>query len=320
LKNNEAHSPDAGESAGYDGAPLASVVIVNWNASRELEQCLHSLYRNHPGLNLDVWVVDNASTDDSLAMLKANFPGVGLIINSRNLGFAAANNQAFLKIDPRSRFVLVLNPDVVFTEETLTILINFLETRQNAHVVTPRVLGPDGSLQSTCRRREPSPVSMLARLVGLSRLFPKSRKFSGYTCGDLEESATHRIDSASGSFLFLKREVLEEVGGFDERFFMYAEDLDWCSRARKKGFTVYYHPATAVTHFQGTSSGKRVLKSQWHLHYTALQYVKKHHRQDYPLIFRMILAVALASHFVCAAVIELMAAPFHRSAKVKVKE
>jgi len=300
----------ADKAAGNAEFPLVSVAIVNWNAAAELEGCLRSLYRYHTGLALDVWVVDNASPDASVAMLKENFPGVRLIENSENLGFAAACNQALAKIDPQSPYVLVLNPDVVFTESSLAILLDFFKARPEAQVVTPRVLGPDGRLQRVCRRREPTPGSMLARLLGLAALFPNSHKFAGYTYGNLSESLTHSVDAVSGSFMFFRREVLAAVGGFDERFFMYAEDLDWCRRARQKGFNIFYHPATSVLHLKGASSGRRALKSQWHLHRTAYFYLQKHYRDDYSFIFRTILAVALALHLAFAVVVGLPRALF----------
>ncbi|MBN2288105.1 MAG: glycosyltransferase family 2 protein, partial [Candidatus Glassbacteria bacterium] len=162
-----------------------------------------------------------------------------------------------------------------------------------------------------------TPGQMLARLLGLARLFPHSRAFAGYTYGDLSESATHRIDSASGSFLFFRRELLEKVGEFDERFFMYAEDLDWCRRARQKGFGIYYFPGTSVVHLQGAGSRQRALKSLWHLHYTAFLYIRKHHCSDYSFALRMILAVALAMHFTFAVALTLMARLFTRAAKQK---
>ena len=133
-----------GEEARSAEPPLVSVVVVNWNACEELEHCLHSLYQYHPGLAMEVWVVDNASSDDSLTMLKEKFPGVRLIENGENRGFAAANNQAFAKIDPRSGYLLVLNPDMVFIEDSLTILLDFLKTRPEAHLVTPRLLDSSG--------------------------------------------------------------------------------------------------------------------------------------------------------------------------------
>ena len=296
--------------------PLISVVIVNWNTREKLARCLESLFTHHPGLEIRITVVDNASSDGSADMIKQKFPGIDLIANQDNRGFAAANNQAFARLDRQSRFVLVLNPDIVFTRNALQPLVGFLQSRPEAHVVTPKILDPDGSIQRGCRRRDPRPLIMLSSLLGLSRFFPKSKRFSGYTYGEIPEQETHEVEAASGSFLFFRREVLDAVGGFDERFFLYAEDLDWCLRVRKKGFSIYYYPETSVVHQRASSSAQRPLSRLWHMHYTAFLYIVKNQRQEYPVFVRSVLYLALACRLALMALIlplQLVGKAFYRA-------
>ncbi|MEA2064293.1 MAG: glycosyltransferase family 2 protein [Gemmatimonadota bacterium] len=312
--------PKQGMTGDPHPGPLISVVIVNWNACGPLERAMRSMFERHPGLELEVRVVDNASTDGSVAMLGEKFPSVGVFENPENRGFAAAVNQAFSKVDPHCPYVLVLNPDVEFTEEaTLDVLIDFLRTHDEAQVVTPRIVDLKGRFQRVCRRREPAPGTLLARLLGLDRLFPHSPVFAAYTYGNLPESAAHSIDSASGSFMLFERQVLDRIGGFDERFFMYAEDLDWCRRARQEGFGIYYYPAAVVVHLGRASSRQRPLRSLWHLHRTAVQYMAKYHSADYSFLLRTILATALAAHFLIRASVETALRMFTGPGKVKAK-
>ena len=304
----EDYSRSAAEGAGGE-PPLVGVALVNWNAREALAGCLDSLYRFHPGLKLEVLVVDNASRDGSAAMLRERFPRVGLIENPVNRGFAAACNQAFAGLDPRSPYVLALNPDVRFTRDTLGPLLSFLEHNPRASVLTPRILNPDGSFQATCRRRDPRPAAMLWRILGLSRLFPKSPFFAGYTYGGLPENLTHEIEAASGSFLLLRREVLHTVGGFDERFFLYAEDLDWCLRVREHGYSIFYCAEAEAQHSGGISASRRPLARVWHLYFTAFQYLAKNRRREYSALTRglvyLLLGVFLVLSLPVAAVKQL---------------
>ena len=274
-----------------------SVVIVNWNAGAALSDCLRSLYQYHSGFILDVIVVDNAGTDQSAGMVEKVFPQVRLIRNSANYGFAVACNRGLEAADISSPYLLVLNPDTVFEYDVLSTLVSFLEAHREAAAVGPRVLGEDRTLQRGCRRREPTPGAMLSRSLGLDRLFPHSRFFAGYSYGDLPADLTHLVDSLSGSFMLVRREALERVGSFDERFFMYAEDLDWCRRAREAGWRVYYHPAVAIVHTRAVSSRQRPLARLWHFNHTAIQYIRKHHAREYPVPVRPLLYLAVAFRF-----------------------
>lgn len=295
--------------------PLISAVIVNWNTRDELARCLDSLLSHHPGLDIQITVVDNASSDGSSAMIRQKFPGIELIANQDNRGFAAASNQAFVRLERRIGFVLVLNPDIVFTGNVLQPLVEFLHSRPDAHIVTPKIINLHGGIQRGCRRRDPRPLMMLSSLVGLSRLFPKSRRFSGYTYGEIPERQTHEVEAASGSFLFFRREVLDAVGGFDERFFLYAEDLDWCLRARQKGFSIYYYPETIVVHQRGASSAQRPLARLWHMHYTAFLYIVKHRRREYSVFVRTAVYLALA----CRLALMALILPFQQAGRTLFK-
>ncbi len=293
-----------------------AVVIVGYNSSLELRACLASLYVQHPGLEPAVTVVDNASRDDTAGMLEREFPAVRLIRNQRNRGFAAACNQGLARLGAEDRLVLVLNPDVRFDSPALELLQEEFAAHPEAGALTPRVLGEDRRLQRGCRRRDPRALALLGRLTGLSRLFPRSRTWSGYSYGDLPEDLGHEVEAASGCFLLIRREALAKVGGFDERFFMYAEDLDWCRRLRAAGWTIRYCPRAAVIHRRGASTRRRPLRSLWHLHFTASQYLEKY-RGDYPLPLRAALHLALAASFCLRAVIALAGAIFLPRAKPK---
>jgi len=314
CRQNSTVSESIGKGNG-SGKPLISAVIVNWNTREELARGIESLLKHHPGLEIGITVVDNASSDGSADMIRQKFPRVELIANRDNCGFAAANNQAFARLNRQSRFVLVLNPDIVFTSNVIQPLVDFLQSHPDAHVVTPRILNPEGGIQRGCRRRDPRPLMMLSSLFGLSRLFPKSKRFSGYTYGEIPERETHRVEAASGSFLFFRREVLDAVGGFDERFFLYAEDLDWCLRVRKKGFSIYYYPVTSVVHQRAASSARRPLARLWHMHYTAFLYIVKNQRQEYPIYVRSVLYLALA----CRLALSVMILPFQLAWKALFK-
>ncbi|MCS6989819.1 MAG: glycosyltransferase [Chloroherpetonaceae bacterium] len=233
-----------------------SVVIVSYNVKDFLEQCLCSVQKAMRNIDGEIFVVDNASVDGTQSMLKAKFslPNVHLIFNEKNLGFAKANNQALRLCN--GRFVLVLNPDTLLQEDTLEKMIAFMETDSSIGAAGCKVLNADGSFQLSCRRSFPSPEVSFYKIVGLSALFPKSRRFARYNLTYLSTEETYEVDALMGAFMFLRREVLETVGLFDEAFFMYGEDLDWCYRIKRAGWKIYYYPGTQIIHYKGESAKK----------------------------------------------------------------
>jgi hypothetical protein len=232
-------------------AVTLSIIIVNYNVRAFLETCLRSVEKALQGLEGEIIIVDNASDDGSVEMLKQKFPAVMVIVNDRNVGFAAANNRA-LK-EAKGKYVLLLNPDTIVQEDTLRVMCDFLDRDQSVGLAGCKILNPDGSLQLACRRSYPTPWVAFTKIVGLSTLFPMSKIFGRYNLAYLDPDRSYEVDAVSGSFMFVRRAVIAEVGRLDEQFFMYGEDLDLCFRIKKAGWKIYYVHSTQVIHYKGES-------------------------------------------------------------------
>ncbi|MBN1155838.1 glycosyltransferase [candidate division KSB1 bacterium] len=256
-----------------------SIIIVNYNVKELLEQSLVSIRKAAKGISTEIFVVDNASTDGSVELIRTSFPEVHLIANRNNVGFAAANNQAMK--EAKGNYLLLLNPDTVVQEDTFSVILRFMEGKSDCGMVGCKILNPDGTLQLACRRSFPTPWVGLTRIVGLSRLFPRSRLFGKYNLTYLDPDQTYEVEAISGSFMFVRREVLEDVGYLDEAFFMYGEDLDWCYRIREAGWKIFYLPETKIIHFKGESS-KRADIDLTLMFYRAMElFVQKHYHSRY---------------------------------------
>ena len=274
-----------------------SVIIVNYNVRRFLENALSSLSRAMTGIEGEIFVVDNASTDGSAEFVAAAYPQVHLIRNLRNLGFARANNLALTRA--RGRYVLLINPDTVVQEDTLRVMIDFFSTHPDAGLGGCKILNPDGSFQLPCRRSFPTPWVAFTKIVGLSALFPRSRQFGRYNLTFRDPGETYPVDAVSGSFMMITREAYERVGGLDESFFMYGEDLDWCYRVKQAGFSVYYVHATQIIHFKGESTKRSDIDEIKHFYQAMELFVEKHfgHSRALRLLLRsgILLRGAVAS-------------------------
>ena len=251
-----------------------SIIIVNYNVKEFLQNLIHSIEKATKNLSSEIIVIDNASTDGSIELLKSKFPSIKLIENKTNLGFGKANNIG-IQVS-KGKYIVMINPDAIVSEDTFIKMINFFEENSEAGLATPKILNPDGSLQLGCRRSFPGPWTSFCRVTGLSGLFPKSKIFARYNLTYLPENQTFEVDAISGSFMIMKREVYEKVGGFDEQFFMYGEDLDLCYRIQKAGYKVFYvHTAQAI-HYKGEST-KRSDIDEVRIFYDAMRvFVKKH--------------------------------------------
>lgn len=252
-----------------------SVVIVNYNTKTLLRDCLHSVLDSR-GLNgLDVIVVDNASTDGSADMVREEFPQVHLIASPVNGGYSYANNLGLRAAQP-SRYYLLLNPDTVVPPSALAEMVAYMDARPDAGVAGPRLVLADGSLDLACRRGFPTPMVSLYRLSGLSRLFPKSRRFGRYNMTYLDPDDEAEVDSVVGAFMMVRAEAMHQAGPLDETFFMYGEDLDWAYRIRQKGWKVYYNPAVTVLHYKRAAS-RHSRRAQFEFQRAMYIFYRKHY-------------------------------------------
>lgn len=252
-----------------------SVIIVNYNVRDFLSNALASLQKALQEFHSEVIVVDNASDDGSVEMLKKNFPQVRLIVNTENVGFAKANNQALAT--SQGTYLLLINPDTLVQENTIREMVAFFESHPDVGMAGCKILNPDGTLQLACRRSFPTPWIAFTKTFGLSALFPTVKLFARYNLTYLNPDEMYEVDALSGSFMMLRREVYKTIGGLDESYFMYGEDLDWCYRVKQAGWKVYYVPVTSIIHYKGEST-KRSDIDELKVFYHAMRlFVRKHH-------------------------------------------
>jgi GT2 family glycosyltransferase len=251
-----------------------SVIIVSWNARNYLRDCLNSIRQTGTSCVREVIVVDNASQDGSPEMVEEEFPEVDLIRAGDNLGFARANNLA-MKHAKGSIFALV-NSDVIVHPGCLERLAGFLDQHPDVGLVGPRVIGRDGHLQRTCHR-VPTVWNTVCRVVAIDRIFPHWRLFSGFEMPPQYHDKCAEVEVLSGCFWVAKKMAVNEVGGLDERFFFYGEDIDWCKRFWDAGWRLMFIPEATATHFGGASSANAPLRFSIEIHRANLKYWQKHH-------------------------------------------
>lgn len=240
---------------------LLSVVIVNYNVKYFLEQCLCSVRKAIGEMtmvtgerNVEVWVIDNNSTDGSIEYLLPRFPFVQFIKNTINLGFSRANNQGLQKAN--GKYILFLNPDTILPEDAFTKCIAFMESTADAGALGVQMIDGTGQYLKESKRGFPSLWVSFCKMSGLTRGFPSSKLFGRYYMGHLSNQAVNKVDILSGAFMMIKKDLLNKTGGFDEQFFMYGEDIDLSYRLQQTGHNNYYFPECAIIHFKGESTRK----------------------------------------------------------------
>lgn len=232
-----------------------SIVIVNYNVKDHLDACISSIYKSNNNIyNLEIFIVDNNSIDGSSALIRNKYPDVNFIDNDKNLGFSKANNIALKQIT--GKYVLILNPDTILEEGTFEKLISFCENNKDTGAISSKLIMANGKLDLACKRSFPSLGVALPRIIGLSRLFPKSKIFGKYNLTYLNENETYEVDAICGAFMFIPKTVLDKTGFFDEDYFMYGEDLDLCFRIKKNGYKIFYYPEVKTVHLKGESTRK----------------------------------------------------------------
>ena len=281
-----------------------SIIIVSYNTSDFLKGCLGSIKATSKGFTYEIIVVDNASSDNSLEMLKMEFPEVILIKNQENIGFSKANNMGVGK--SKGRYVLFLNPDIVIYKDSLFKMVKFMDEHEDVGGATCKLVMPNGKLDDASHRGFPNPWNSFSYFLGLSKLFPKSKLFGGYNLGFLDLSNTHEIDACAGAFIIVRRLAGEQIEWWDEDYFFYGEDLEFCFRLKEIGWKIYFVPSVSALHYKGVSGGikensKKITtasvetkkrSTDWRFNAMKIFY-RKHYQNKYPFILNRLIILGI---------------------------
>lgn len=271
-------------------APDVSIIIVNWNAGKYLQETIESLQEKTKDISYEVILVDNKSNKDdesfkyieNILEKKENFK---IVKSEENLGFAKANNMA-MKI-AKGRNFLILNPDVIFHNNVIKILSDYLDENIEVGMAGPKVLNTDGSFQQPCLRGKPYPKDTLFHLIGVAKAFPKCEFVNGYALWHLDRDKINICWALSGCCMMVKKELFDQIGGMDEQFFMYQEETDWGIRTKDIGKEIVYNPNAIVTHYQGVTTKKIKIKSIFIFTQSMEKFFKKHFWKRYNFIQKL---------------------------------
>jgi len=268
-----------------------SVVIVNYNVKHFLEQCLHSVRKASAGVPCEVFVVDNNSVDGSVKMVKEKFPEVKIIANQENLGFSKANNQA-IKLAV-GEYVLLLNPDTIVEDDTFVKILDFMDSHPEAGGLGVKMVDGQGKFLPESKRGLPTPAVAFYKIFGLARLFPKSKIFGQYHLSYLHPDKIHAVDVLSGAFMLVRKSVLDKIGGLDESYFMYGEDIDLSYRINLEGYKNYYFPETRIIHYKGESTKKSSINYVLVFYQAMIIFATKHFSQKNARLFSFLINLAV---------------------------
>lgn len=268
-----------------------SVIIVSYNVKHFLEQCLYSVRAARTGIDTEVFVVDNASVDGSVKMVKDKFPEVKYISNHENAGFAKANNQAIRQ--STGDYILLLNPDTVVETDTFAKIVAFMDSHADAGGLGIKMVDGTGKFLPESKRGLPTPGVAFCKVFGLSRLFPKSKIFNKYHLGYLDKDKTHQVEILAGAFMMMRKSVLDKVGLLDEAFFMYGEDIDLSYRIIKAGYHNYYFPDARIIHYKGESTKKGTLNYVFVFYNAMIIFARKHYSAKNAQLFSMLINIAI---------------------------
>ena len=263
-----------------------SFCIVNLNARDVLFNCLKSIPGSINDLTYEVIIVDNNSSDNSQLMVKTLFRDYQIIQNKKNEGYTKAINKGL--VQAKGDYLVVLNPDTILQKESIAKLVNALKNNKNIGIIGPKVINEDGTFQKSCRRGLAKPQAVLSYFFGLSKLFPDNKIFTGYQLNHLDENKENEVYGVSGSCMVIKKIVINDIGYFDERYFAYQEDSDYCLRAINKGWKVLYFPSVQIIHKGGVGGSNSVpMKAIFEWHKSYYLYYKKHFQRNYSIFFNI---------------------------------
>jgi len=269
-----------------------TVIIVNWNTRDYLEQCLDSLFKQK-GVEKEIIVVDNSSHDGSVDMVREKYPSVRLIENRSNVGFGAAQNQGFQIA--KGRYLFVLNPDVIFPrEDILEKIVRFADEHPDYGLIGPRIENPDGTLHFSARSF-PTLGTGIFRRTPIGKLFPNNRYVRSYILADWDHNETREVDWLSGAALLVRRSMIDEIGMFDTRFYMYCEDVDLAYRAKQHGWKSVYFPSVTVVHRIGAASDKAPFRMIYHFHRSMFRFYLKHYARGVGWVMLPVVAAGVCA-------------------------
>ena len=273
-----------GAPRGGPRADAVAVAVVTYNCRALAVRCVESLLAFERGVEPgDVWIVDNASSDGTVEALRARFPQVNVVALPTNAGFSRANNIAFARTD--TPFVALVNPDVEFREPVLDRLREVMDERPDLGRVGPRPLQPDGTLDHACKRSFPTPLAALAHFTRLGRARWAPPGLAQYRAPDLPEEGSGPVDALNGAFMLCRRDAIDAVGGLDEGYWLYMEDLDWCYRFHRAGWGVRYEGGVTALHAKAGTSGKhRRLRQNYAFHRGMGRFYRKFQAGRRPLL------------------------------------
>lgn len=268
-----------------------SVIIVNYNVQHFLEQCLYSVREAASRVETEVWMVDNNSVDGSVAMVREKFPEVHVIANKDNPGFSKGNNMAIEQAN--GEYMLLLNPDTVVEEDTFEKVVRFMDEHADAGGLGVKMIDGKGNFLPESKRGLPTPTVAFYKIFGLSRVFPRSKRFGRYHLGFLNMEETHEVDVLSGAFMLLRKSVLDQIGLLDEAFFMYGEDIDLSYRITQAGYKNYYYPETRIIHYKGESTKKSSINYVFVFYRAMVIFAEKHFSAGSARLFGNLINVAI---------------------------
>ncbi|OAB41811.1 glycosyltransferase family 2 protein [Paenibacillus antarcticus] len=272
-----------------------SILIVNYNTCKLTLDCLQSVFASKMGYTFEVIIIDNHSVDSSVESISIEYPQVTMIANDDNTGFAKANNQGLAIA--KGRYVLLLNSDTIIREDTFQTMVSFMDDNPIIGASGCKVILPDGTLDKACKRGFPTPSASFYYAFGISRLFPDYPKFNQYQLGHLDPDEEYPVDCLVGAFMMVRSETIEQVGGLDETFFMYGEDIDWCYRIKQAGWGIYYYPRTSIVHYKGGSARRRPTRIIYEFHRAMFVFHRKHYKDQYFWGINMVIYTGIGLKF-----------------------
>lgn len=230
---------------------ILSIIIVSYNVKNILNDCINSLYKSLKGFQFEIIVIENASTDNSGEMLYKHHPTINTIVNAKNIGFGAANNQGLA--EAKGDFILLLNPDTIVFPDTIAKTLKFCQEHPEVGIVGCKILNPDKTLQPSCNHF-PNLLDYVWETFFFYRLFPRNKLIGRFHMSYFDHDEITEVDCVKGAYMMIKKQVIDDIQGFDEDFFIYSEEMDLCYRAKQKGWKIFFYPGAEIIHYGGQST------------------------------------------------------------------